>query len=228
MQNSIATLTPSVFDIFLGKLVQKLKIVRTQTNSSMQSSMMMFTFPVFGQKHIFCGKVDQKSQNCQFKLKFSTYNDGRNFLRPLDALPIFLFTTSETKRDYQQQTWYIRVAEPSKTQYLRKLGKTRKTSEHHRIITQCPVYPLEEKPRRHQQITAEKQKLKFSRRLLFSLSKIFCQCLCLETDFSFLFVLGHFKLAFFLTNLITMRPLTQLHPQIRGTKLQESVKFCPN
>ena len=39
-----------------------------------------------------------------------SYNHGHNILRLFDALPHFLFTTSETMRDYYLQTWYNRVA----------------------------------------------------------------------------------------------------------------------
>ena len=39
-------------------------------------------------------------------------------LRLFDVLPNFLFTTSETIREYYLQTWYIRVAERLKIEYL--------------------------------------------------------------------------------------------------------------
>ena len=37
-------------------------------------------------------------------------NNFQNILRLFDVLPNFLFTTSDTMRDYYLQTWYIRVA----------------------------------------------------------------------------------------------------------------------
>ena len=48
-------------------------------------------------------------------LGFSKYvahascNHGHNILRRFDVLPNFPFTSSETKRDYLEQTWYIRA-----------------------------------------------------------------------------------------------------------------------
>ena len=43
-----------------------------------------------------------------------------NFLRMLVTLPNFLFTTSESKRDYKKYEWYVRVAEPLKTFKIKK------------------------------------------------------------------------------------------------------------
>ena len=42
----------------------------------------------------------QKSATEKAKQSFED-NDGHNILRVFDTLPIFCFTTSETKRDYQ-------------------------------------------------------------------------------------------------------------------------------
>ena len=56
------------------------------------------------------GKFGQKNQNCQFKLKFGTYNHFPDTLRLFGVLPTFLFTVCETMRHYYLQTWYIRVA----------------------------------------------------------------------------------------------------------------------
>ena len=37
------------------------------------------------------------------------HNRFHNILRLFDILPNFLFTTSETMRDYYLSTWYIRI-----------------------------------------------------------------------------------------------------------------------
>ena len=39
-----------------------------------------------------------------------TNNNFHNIVRFFDVLPNFSFTTSETRRDYYLQTWYIRVS----------------------------------------------------------------------------------------------------------------------
>ena len=39
------------------------------------------------------------------------YNHFHNIFRLLDVLPNFLFTTSETMRDYYLWIWYLRVIE---------------------------------------------------------------------------------------------------------------------
>ena len=49
-----------------------------------------------------------------------------HILRLFDVLPNFLFTTSETIREYYLQTWYIRVAERLKIEDLTKLRNIRK------------------------------------------------------------------------------------------------------
>ena len=71
-----------------------------------------------------------------------TYNAEDNFrdnhfhsnLRLFDVLPIFLLSTSETMHHYYLQIWYIRVVKRLKPEDLRKLGKIRKVSKHHRMI----------------------------------------------------------------------------------------------
>ena len=44
------------------------------------------------------------------KRKDNADNLGHNILRLFDILPNFYFATSKTKRDYQHEIWYIRVA----------------------------------------------------------------------------------------------------------------------
>ena len=61
-----------------------------------------------------------------------------------------------------------------KTQYSRKLGKIRKISKLHRIITQCPVFPQNSKYFSHQQRTAEKQKLTLCHIMLFHMKTKVC------------------------------------------------------
>ena len=58
-------------------------------------------FFCFRPKITFLDKFGPRSQNCQFKLKFNTYNHFYNILRLSDVLPNFPFTTSETMRDYK-------------------------------------------------------------------------------------------------------------------------------
>ena len=59
-------------------------------------------------------------------------------MRLVDVLPNFVFTTRETIGDYYLETWYIRdasrVAEPVKTEDLRKLGNIRNVSKFHGMI----------------------------------------------------------------------------------------------
>ena len=59
-------------------------------------------------------------------------NRGHNILRLFDVLANFIFTISETKRDYYLQTWYIRVtsrvAEQIKTYEIRKYQENLRTS----------------------------------------------------------------------------------------------------
>ena len=61
-----------------------------------------------------------------------------NILRLFDVLLSFLFTTNETMRDYYLKNRYIRlasrVAEPLKTQGLRKLRNIRNVLRLTRII----------------------------------------------------------------------------------------------
>ena len=54
------------------------------------------------------------------------YNHFHNILRLLDVLPNFLFTTSETMRDYYLWIWYLRVIE--------RVAKRLKTNEDLRNI----------------------------------------------------------------------------------------------
>ena len=72
-----------------------------------------------------------------------TPNHFHNIMRLFDILPNFPFAATETMRDYDLQTCYIRVAsrvpERIKTEDLRKLGNIRKVSKLHRMIVQCPV-----------------------------------------------------------------------------------------
>ena len=74
-----------------------------------------------------------------------TYNHFYNILRLFDVLPNFLFTTSETMRDYYLQTWHIqvasRVAKQLQTEDLRKLGNIREVTKSHRMIAQRPFPP---------------------------------------------------------------------------------------
>ena len=64
-------------------------------------------------------KVNWKRKTCSLHYHFykkanliemTTCNHFHNILRLFDVVPNFPFTTSETKRDYYLQTWYIRVA----------------------------------------------------------------------------------------------------------------------
>ena len=59
-------------------------------------------------------------------------------MRLVDVLPNFPFTTRETIGDYYLEAWYIpaasRVAEPSKTENLRKLGNIRNVPTLHGMI----------------------------------------------------------------------------------------------
>ena len=60
-----------------------------------------------------------------------------NIVRPINVLPNFLPTTSETMGDYYLKAWYRGVASQYaqllKTSDLRKLGKMTKVSKLHRI-----------------------------------------------------------------------------------------------
>ena len=49
--------------------------------------------------HFSWGKFELKKQNCQFKLKFCTYNLGHNILELYNVLVQIRLTTSKTKRD---------------------------------------------------------------------------------------------------------------------------------
>ena len=69
---------------------------------------MMFTCSVFDRKYLF-GQIWSKNPNCQFELKFATYNQFHNILRLFDVLPNFPLTTSETMGDYYLYTWYKRA-----------------------------------------------------------------------------------------------------------------------
>ena len=48
--------------------------------------MVVFTFSVIDQKYYFFGNFGLKNQNCQFKLKFGTYNPSLNILELSNAL----------------------------------------------------------------------------------------------------------------------------------------------
>ena len=48
----------------------------------------------------FLDKFGPKNETFQVKLNFGTYNHFHNNLRIFVTLPNFLFTRSETKRDY--------------------------------------------------------------------------------------------------------------------------------
>ena len=61
---------------------------------------MVISLLLFTTETLFLGKFCPKNENCQFKLKFGTYNQEHNILRLFDVLPNSLLTTSETKRDY--------------------------------------------------------------------------------------------------------------------------------
>ena len=91
-------------------------------------------------------------------------------MRLFNVLANFLFTKSETIRDYYLWTWHIRVAswvaERVRTQDLRRLGNIRKALKLHRIIAQCPVSPLKWKFCWYYQKTFKNQKLNFSRSAL--------------------------------------------------------------
>ena len=73
-----------------------------------------------------------------FGMHSQSYNHFHHILTPFDALANFLSATSETRRNYYLQTWYIRVASrvavQLKTKDFRKLGKIRELSKPHRMI----------------------------------------------------------------------------------------------
>ena len=48
----------------------------------------------------FLGKFRLKNKNCQFELKFGTYNPGHNILELYNILVQIRFTSSKTKLDY--------------------------------------------------------------------------------------------------------------------------------
>ena len=89
---------------FWVTLVQQFKIIYGEVQQQDQSEYAEF----YDDVHVLCirpeipflGTFGQKHQNCLFKLKYSTYNHFHNILRLTNVLPNFLFTTSETMRDY--------------------------------------------------------------------------------------------------------------------------------
>ena len=62
----------------------------------MQNSMVVFTFFCFRLEILFYGKFSPKNQNFQFKLKFGTYNPGRNILELYSVLEQVPLATSKT------------------------------------------------------------------------------------------------------------------------------------
>ena len=92
--------------------------------------------------------IDFYRDSMKFYLWF--YNHFHNTLRLFDVLPNFLYTTSETMRDYYLQTWHIRVAsrvaKQLQTEDLRKLGNIREVTKSHRMIAQRPFPPPKWKP----------------------------------------------------------------------------------
>ena len=117
----------------------------------------------------------QKNVNQARVLNIQIYNHFHNILRLFDVLPNFPFTPCETKRNYQKQTWYIRVAsrvtKRLKTQDLRKLGKVKKISKLYGIQPQYPVFLPKLKFCRY---STEKQKLKLPRISLFHVKARVC------------------------------------------------------
>ena len=79
---------------------------------------------------------------------YMSHNHFHNILRRFDVLPTFLFTKSETMRDYYLQIWYIRVAsrvvEWFQAKNLRKLGNIRKVSKQ-RSYSLVPSFPAKTK-----------------------------------------------------------------------------------
>ena len=73
-----------------------------------------------------------------------SYNHFHNILRLFGILPNFLFTASETMRDYYLKRWYmgaaLQVTKRLKTFDLRKLEHIKKVSKLLRMRALCPVF----------------------------------------------------------------------------------------
>ena len=87
----------------------KLKL-GTQANSDMQNSMVVLTFSVSNWKFPSWENLVKTNQNCQFKLKFCTYNSGQNIVKLYNIFVQIPFTTSKRKLDIQYIKLGIRVA----------------------------------------------------------------------------------------------------------------------
>ena len=72
-----------------------------------------------------------------------SYNHGHNILRLFDTLPSFLYTTSETKRHYQKQTWYIKVASRVAEQLKTQFGNTFFPQNKHFLDTRKKLLKIE-------------------------------------------------------------------------------------
>ena len=121
----------------------KLKL-GAQSNLNMQNSMVVFTFSVLEQKHLFLGKFSPKNRNCQIQLKFGIQNQCHNILRVSMFCQIFLSPQMKQRAiiSYKHCIHELPHELPNdllKAQNLRKLGNIRRVSKPHRMIAQCLV-----------------------------------------------------------------------------------------